>query len=222
MAERNRDKEIPKRHLADLCKRSPDVARLIVENINELNGMPGDPASFDLLHQLIKAQAFRLAYWRVASDEINYRRFFDINDLAALRMENQVVFEATHRLIFELVAAGKADGLRIDHPDGLNDPGQYFQGLQDRFAARLPSGEADPETALHSGRSLYLVIEKILAEFERLPEDWRVHGTTGYRFLNVVNGLFVDTEAEARLERIYAKFIDERIDFGELLYRCKR
>ncbi|HSN42194.1 MAG TPA: malto-oligosyltrehalose synthase [Burkholderiales bacterium] len=222
VAERNRDKEIHKRHLADLCQRSPDVMRLVSENINEFNGISGDPASFDLLHQLIKAQAFRLAYWRVASDEINYRRFFDINDLAALRMENEAVFEATHRLIFELVAAGKADGLRIDHPDGLNDPGQYFQRLQDRFAAQSPSGGADTETAPPSGRSLYLVIEKILAEFERLPEGWRVHGTTGYRFLNVVNGLFVDNEAEARLDRIYAKFIDERVDFTELLYRCKR
>lgn len=222
MAERNRDKELHKRHLAGLCRRSPDISQFIAENAEEFNGRAGDPASFDLLHQLIKAQAFRLAYWRVASDEINYRRFFDINDLAALRMENAAVFEATHRLIFELAASGKADGLRIDHPDGLNDPGQYFQRLQDWFVTQSPADRTDQDGGRSAGKSIYLIIEKILAEFERLPESWRVHGSTGYRFLNVVNGLFVDTEAEAKLERIYAKFIGERIDFGELLYRCKR
>lgn len=218
--ERNRDKEFHKRHLAALCRNSSDIARFLRENVAEFNGKPGDPASFDLLHQLIKAQAFRLAYWRVASDEINYRRFFDINELAALRMENETVFEATHRLIFELVAAGKVDGLRVDHPDGLYDPGQYFRRLQERFAAMPHSGlECAPGAA--GGHSLYLVIEKILAEFERLPA-WQVHGTTGYRFLNVVNGLFVDTRAESRLENIYARFIDQRIDFGDLIYRSKR
>jgi (1->4)-alpha-D-glucan 1-alpha-D-glucosylmutase len=218
--ERNRDKEFHKRHLAALCGQSSDILRFIRENITEFNGKPGDPASFDLLHQLIKAQAFRLAYWRVASDEINYRRFFDINDLAALRMENEAVFEATHRLIFELVAAGKVDGLRVDHPDGLYDPGQYFRRVQERFAA-LPRAKIESSPGEGSGRSIYLVIEKILAEFERLP-PWPVHGTTGYRFLNVVNGLFVDTTGASKLERIYAKFIDQRIDFGELIYRSKR
>src|SRR6201999_531138 len=118
-AERNRDKEIHKRRLAVLCAQSSQILNFAQENVQKLNGSPGDSRSFDELHELIKAQAFRLAYWRVASDDINYRRFFDINDLAGLCVENREVFDATHRFIFELVRSGKVNGLRIDHPDGL-------------------------------------------------------------------------------------------------------
>ncbi|MBI2312333.1 MAG: malto-oligosyltrehalose synthase [Betaproteobacteria bacterium] len=217
--ERNRDKEVHKRHLADLAARSPEVAAFIAENVGEFNGRPGDQASFDALHELIKAQAFRLAFWRVASDEINYRRFFDINDLAGLRMENPAVFEATHRLVFSLIDDGSVEGLRIDHPDGLYDPGEYFRRLQAHF--RGAAAEAG-ETAGKPARFIYLVGEKILAEHERLPEDWPVHGTTGYRFANVLNGLFVDVSAESRLDRIYADFTGEHVDFDDLAYRCKR
>ncbi len=130
MAERQRDKEVHKRHLASLSASCPDIGRHIADNLAEFNGRAGDPASFDLLHELIKLQGYRLAFWRVASDEINYRRFFDINDLAALRMEEPAVFEATHRFVLDLLATGKVDGLRIDHPDGLYDPGRYFRRLQ--------------------------------------------------------------------------------------------
>src|SRR5690606_2375015 len=122
--------------------------------------------------ELIQMQGYRPAYWRVASDEINYRRFFDINDLAALRMEDPTVFNATHRFILELVAQGKIDGLRIDHPDGLYDPGEYFRHLQQAVGGKFYTlGEPLP---------LYLVIEKILADHERLPDDWPIHGATGY------------------------------------------
>jgi (1->4)-alpha-D-glucan 1-alpha-D-glucosylmutase len=210
IAERARDKEIHKRRLAGLCARSRDLALFLEENVAAFNGTPGDPQGFDALHELIKAQAFRLAYWRVASDEINYRRFFDINELAALRTEDEAVFEATHRLVFRLAGEGKIEGLRIDHPDGLYDPGEYFRRLQSRAGA-------GPQ-----GRGVYLAIEKILAEHERLPEDWPVHGTTGYRFANVVNGLFVDTSAAQKMSRIYAAFTGERAEFGELAYECRK
>lgn len=220
-AERNRDKEIHKRHLASVCAEVPEIAQFIGDNIDEINGIAGDAESFDLLHDIIKAQAYRLAYWRVASDDINYRRFFDVNDLAALKMERDDVFEATHRLVLDLAAQGKVAGLRIDHSDGLYDPVQYFERLQNRFAAR-PVGEDADAAARFSGRPIYLVIEKITAAYERVSEDWAVYGTTGYRFANVLNGLFIDAAAEAKMTRIYSDFIGERIDFDELLYRCKR
>ncbi len=212
--ERQRDKEVHKRQLAALCAASADITLHIEENLRELNGRPGDPCSFDSLHELIQLQGYRLAYWRVASDEINYRRFFDINDLAALRMEEPVVFEATHRLILDLVAQGKVDGLRVDHPDGLFDPLEYFQRLQKGAGGKaLVPGEPLP---------LYLVIEKILAEHERLPDDWPIHGATGYRFANLVTGLFVDGAAERRMTRIYEDFIGERVNFEEMVHESKR
>lgn len=215
--ERQRDKEVHKRHLARLCDRSPDIVASIEETVQEINGTLERPASFDALDELLECQAYRLAYWRVASDEINYRRFFDINDLAALRIEDARVFEATHRLLFDLLGAGKVDGVRIDHPDGLYDPLQYVRRLQERVAgvaAAADGGEPGP-------RPLYLVIEKILADFERLPEHWPVYGTTGYRFANLANALFVDAQAESQFDRIYHAFIRERMDYDELLYRAK-
>ncbi len=120
VAERVRDKEIHKRHLASLFLKSADIAQFVQENITIFNGdAPEQPRNFDLLHELLDVQAYRLAFWRAAADEINYRRFFDINDLAALRMDNPEVFESTHRLVRELVARGYISGLRIDHPDGV-------------------------------------------------------------------------------------------------------
>ncbi|MBV9179895.1 MAG: malto-oligosyltrehalose synthase, partial [Acidobacteria bacterium] len=115
--ERSRDKEIHKRRLAQLCARAPEVAQFLEENTVMINGIPGDSASFEFLHDLIKAQAYRLAYWRVSADDINYRRFFDIDDLAALRQENGAAFRGTHEFVFELLRQGKIDGFRVDHPD---------------------------------------------------------------------------------------------------------
>lgn len=223
VAERNRDKELHKRQLAALCAACADIVGHIQSNVAEFNGDPANPASFELLHELIKVQAFRLAYWRVASDEINYRRFFDINDLAALRMENPQVFEDTHRLVLELVQQGKVDGLRIDHPDGLYDPGQYFRRLQNRALGRGNSMDAlDDKAAEPLNRPLYLVIEKILAEHERLPDDWPIHGATGYRFANLANALFIDSGSEKRMTRIYTDFIGKKVDFEELVYQSKK
>jgi len=222
MAERNRDKELHKRQLAILCTAAPDILSHIESNVAEFNGDPADSVSFELLHELIKVQTFRLAYWRVASDEINYRRFFDINDLAALRMENPQVFEDTHRLVLKLVQQGKVDGLRIDHPDGLYDPGQYFRHLQSRAHGRGNGADTIDGQTAEPHRPLYLVIEKILAEHERLPDDWPIHGATGYRFANLANALFIDPGSEKRMTRIYSDFIGEKINFEELVYQSKK
>jgi (1->4)-alpha-D-glucan 1-alpha-D-glucosylmutase len=212
-AERARDKEISKRRLATLWERSEEIRRFIEENGRSFRGAAGDPASFDLLHQLIQAQAYRLAYWRVAADEINYRRFFDINDLAGIRMELEPVFAATHALLLEWVRLGYLDGLRLDHPDGLYDPFGYFTLLQRRAAETCG---LDPDS-----RPLYLVAEKILASHERIPTDWPIHGETGYRFANEVNGLFVDGAAERRMDRIYAEFTGLKRSYEDLLYQSK-
>ena len=150
------------------------------------------------LHRLLEQQYYRLAYWRVASDEINYRRFFEIADLAGIRVEDRTVFEATHGLVARLARRGAIDGVRIDHPDGLADPRQYFERLGEIFPRR------------------WIVLEKILAEHEKLPEDWPVHGETGYRFVNLLTGVFVDAGAESRFDRIYQRFTGERRGFGAI------
>ncbi len=215
--ERNRDKEVHKRHLAALWRAHPALAKAIDAAVHEISGTPGEAHSFDALHALLEDQAYRLAYWRVASDEINYRRFFDINDLAGLRVEDEAVFEATHRLVLELVASGKVQGLRIDHPDGLYEPARYFQRLQDRIGAQAGTASR------HGGTlPIYLVVEKIAAGHERVPEAWPVHGTTGYRFANVVNGLFVDTAMRSRIDRIYRAFTGEIATFDDVVYASKR
>jgi len=210
----------PKDRLAAVCAESPELVRHIEANVEQLNGIPGTPASFDRLHALIERQFYRLAYWRVAADDINYRRFFDINELAALRAERPDVFEATHRRVFAWIAAGKVQALRIDHPDGLLDPRCYVERLQARARAAGAS-RASPVGAGAPDRSVYVVLEKVLADPERLPEDWPVHGTTGYRFMNVVNGLFVDTTARSRFDRIYASFIEGHLDFDRVLRESK-
>ncbi|UJP07232.1 MAG: malto-oligosyltrehalose synthase [Nitrosomonas sp.] len=211
--ERHRDQELLKRRLSVLISTSPPIRQMILDVVSDYNGTPDHPASSSLLHELLEAQSWRVANWRVASDEINYRRFFDINDLAALRMEDGHVFEATHQLVLELIAEGKVDGLRIDHPDGLYDPPQYFQRLQDRVAIRSPAQAGE--------QPIYLVVEKILAEHESLREDWPIHGTTGYEFCRLTNGLFIDPEAKTMLNRTYRAFTRTQIDFDELVYRCK-
>jgi (1->4)-alpha-D-glucan 1-alpha-D-glucosylmutase len=172
---------------------------------------PGDALKpGEALHALLERQAYRLAYWRVAADEINYRRFFDVNDLAALRQEDEAVFEATHDFVLSLAAEGKVDGLRIDHSDGLYDPAQYFERLQQGYARRGGRG------------TLYVVAEKIAAHHERVPEDWAIAGTTGYRFAAVANGLFVDRAARARLERTWRSFTGMDVDFAEVAWRGRR
>jgi (1->4)-alpha-D-glucan 1-alpha-D-glucosylmutase len=214
--ERDRDEEIHKQRLMELLGANPDLQWAVEDAARELSGDTSDPQSFDALHDLLEKQCYRLAYWRVAADDINYRRFFDVNDLAALRMENDAVFEATHRLALELIREGKLDGLRIDHPDGLYDPAEYFAKLQ-KEAGRATPGGPDPAEQ----KAIYLLVEKILASFERLPQGWLVHGTTGYNFANVVNGVFVDSRVKSRLDRVYRSFIGDYLEWTDTAYDSK-
>jgi (1->4)-alpha-D-glucan 1-alpha-D-glucosylmutase len=189
-----------------------------------LNGMPGQPPTFLALHRLLESQAYRLAYWRVASSEINYRRFFEINELAGLRMERPEVFEATHKLMLGLIADGKVQGVRLDHIDGLYDPKLYCERLLRRVAEVLPRPEGAPPPALDpkAGQPIYLVVEKILARHEYLREDLPVAGTTGYEFIGLVGGLFVDPTAERHLSATYARFIGQEPEFGQIVVAAKR
>ena len=166
-----------------------------------LTGSAGDPRSFDKLDELLNAQSYRLAFWRVAAEEINYRRFFDVNDLAAIRVELPKVFDAVHRLVLELVSTGAVTGLRIDHPDGLYLPREYFVKLQQRSAKALGIGLP------RDGRAIYMLAEKILTGSETLRKDWPVHGTTGYDFANHVTQLLVDSSAETAITKTFHRFI---------------
>jgi (1->4)-alpha-D-glucan 1-alpha-D-glucosylmutase len=216
IAERTREKEIIKRRLERRMEEAPQVRKAIEKAIVQINGRPGDPRSFDTLDELLNAQSYRLAFWRVAAEEINYRRFFDINDLAAIRMELPEVFEATHPLLLELVRQGALTGLRIDHPDGLYLPQEYFEKLQQRCAEVL--GILLPK----DGRAIYMIIEKILTSGEKLPKDWPIHGTTGYDFANQVTQLLVDSSAEAVMTNTLRRFIGHSLHFGHLVYAKKR
>jgi (1->4)-alpha-D-glucan 1-alpha-D-glucosylmutase len=216
IAIRAREKEDVRRRLAALVERSRPVASLIDIVLRQVNGAGGDPRSFDRLDALLGEQSYRLAHWRVASEEVNYRRFFDVNELAAVRMEDPEVFEAVHRFVFDLIRRRGPTGLRIDHVDGLFSPGEYLERLQARCAEAA---------GLDPSRSFFVVVEKILAPDEELPRQWPVCGTTGYEFASVVNGLFVDRRNERALDDIYARFLHERRDrptFADLVYRCKR
>ncbi|WP_240761831.1 malto-oligosyltrehalose synthase [Nitrosococcus wardiae] len=217
--ERLRDCVIYKRRLAESCRKYPAIGAFVFDTVATFNGVVEQPESFDLLHHLLESQAYRLAYWQVASDEINYRRFFDINDLAGLRMENPEVFETTHRFILDLVKEGKVDGLRIDHPDGLYNPPSYYQRLN-RQITEIKGGEKAADGNLKP--SYYLVIEKILASYEHLPESWPISGTTGYEFAYVNNGLFVYPASQKEFDQIYTRFIRHQWDFDELLYERKK
>ncbi len=213
-AERNREKEVIKRRLARLTEESPAVLAHIGRAVAIFNGTKNDSRSFDRLDDLLSTQPYRLAYWRVAAEEINYRRFFDINDLAALRMEDPAVFERTHAFAFELLREGCIDGFRIDHVDGLYDPGDYLDRLQARAREVRPDLFADD-------RRLYLVVEKILGLDEWLP-SWPVEGTTGYEFLVRVNGLFVDRANERAVNEAFERFTRLRAPFREFAYRSKQ
>ncbi len=219
MQARHEAKEALKAQLARLCAENDGLRAGIDVAIGEWNGTPGEGATLGALHELLEAQAFRVSFWRVASDEINYRRFFDINDLAALRIENDAVFEATHQFVLGLAISGKVAGLRIDHPDGLYDPAHYFERLQQHYAQATGRSPADAAR----DKPLYVVVEKILASHEELPSRWAIHGTTGYRFANIVNGLFVDTHAKTRVDRAWRAFVrEEAVDFDTAVIAGKR
>jgi (1->4)-alpha-D-glucan 1-alpha-D-glucosylmutase len=213
---RAREKEVVKRRLATLVERCPTLGESLATTLQTMNGTAGQPRSFNQLDGLLGEQAYRLAHWRTASEEINYRRFFDVNQLAALRVEDPAVFAETHRFVFELVERGAATGLRIDHVDGLFDPSGYLRRIQERAAEALGAPHPSP-------KPLYLVVEKILGSDEQLPTNWPVHGTTGYEFAAAVNGLFVDSCNERAMNRIYERFIGRRAQsFDDLAYACRK
>lgn len=159
---------------------------------------------------LLSEQPYRLAYWRSGMDDLNYRRFFNVSDLVCVRMESKKVFEDAHGLVRRLVTGGRVTGLRIDHVDGLWDPGVYIRSLQERL------GDAGPCPGL------CVVVEKILGKEEELPPDWLVDGTTGYDFLNAVNALFVDPQGADDLDILYARCGGGDADFGTVVYAQKK
>jgi (1->4)-alpha-D-glucan 1-alpha-D-glucosylmutase len=193
----HRNKEMIRRLLTRLCLEQPEIAAAIDEGIAALN------ADFDRLDALVLRQNYRLSRWRTAATEIVYRRFFDINSLVGVRVEDDFVFEDTHTLILLWLRSGQLDGVRVDHPDGLRDPAQYFSRLR----------SAAPEA--------WIVAEKILQPDESLPANWKISGTTGYDFLNLAGGLFVDPHGEATLNELYRQFTGEPVDFGAVVYEKK-
>jgi (1->4)-alpha-D-glucan 1-alpha-D-glucosylmutase len=218
--ERRHETDVIRRRLARLVGASEPVRESVEETLRVFNGKRGDPRSFDLLDQLLAEQAYRLAHWRVAADEINYRRFFDVNELAAIRMEDPTVFRETHRRVLALVESGAVTGLRIDHPDGLFNPPEYFRALQRACAARLAGSRPDASPA-PADRPFYIVAEKILARGERLPARWAVHGTTGYEFLNLLGGLQVQGLNARALTAAYAAFTGRHERYTDVVYQAK-
>jgi len=190
---RAREKEVCKRRIDRLLATAPEVAKALDRTLRALEGRVGEPASFDALDELLDAQVYRLAYWRVAAEEINYRRFFDVNELAALRVELPDVFAASHELLFRMIERGDVTGVRIDHIDGLWNPREYLTKLRESAAGKLK----------------YLIVEKILAADEWLPAEWPVEGTTGYEFASEVTGVLIDSTAERSFTEFYARFAEE-------------
>jgi (1->4)-alpha-D-glucan 1-alpha-D-glucosylmutase len=206
--------------LSRVAADTPPIREHIESAIREFNGQPGRPESFNALHEFLEVQAYRLSYWRTASHEINYRRFFDVNTLAGLRVENPDVFAATHRLLGELIRDHRVNAVRIDHPDGLFDPAKYFDMLQALAAGAWNVDRANAGT--RPDRPVYVVAEKILSGREQLPLRWAVHGTTGYNYLNELNGIFVDASQSRRLRRAYTKLTGHDESFDDVVYWSKQ
>lgn len=197
----------------DIVASEPAISGYIERELDRLNGVPGDPQSFDRLDSILSAQHYRLAYWRISGEEINYRRFFDTNDLAAIRVEREDVFEDTHQLVLDLVAKGIVTGVRIDHVDGLYDPEGYLV----RLRSRLRDASAD-----FTDKPVPIYVEKILEEDEKLPSTWPVQGTTGYDFAAHVDGMLVDRSNALVTNETYEEFVGQRVHFQQIELAAKR
>ncbi len=193
-----------KRMLWLIYEDSPVIREYMDQCIETFNGVKGDPRSFDALDQLLSEQLFRLSFWKVAAEELNYRRFFAINELISVRQENEEVFETTHDLIRRYIDEGIFTSLRVDHIDGLYDPTAYLQKL------RQMAGE------------IFIAVEKILQTGEELPSFWPIQGTTGYDFMNNLNGIFCRREHRKTFDKIYERFTGQRLDFDNLVLMKKR
>jgi (1->4)-alpha-D-glucan 1-alpha-D-glucosylmutase len=215
MDERYREQKVARQRIDQLLQNSTNVRAAFDGAIQQLNGEQGNPKSFDQLEKLLDEQWYRLAYWRVAADEINYRRFFDINDLAAIRVENPRVFDAVHRLVGHLLEKGWVTGLRIDHPDGLRDPQSYFKSLQALYRSHRAISDGD-------AAEIYVVAEKILSGDEPLPADWAVSGTTGYDLLNIINRVQVDREGFTELRNFYNATTGNTQKPAQIVYESRR
>ena len=191
-----------KRILFNLYSENETVRRFVDDNIAFFNG--DDNGGRDALDWLISEQLFRLSFWKVATEEINYRRFFTVNDLISVNIEKEEVFNYTHDFVFRYLSEGHFDGLRIDHIDGLFDPETYLRRLRER------TGET------------YIVIEKILEEDERLPADWPIEGTTGYEFLNNLNSIFCDNRNRSEFSKLYYKYTGLSKSYEEILHDKKK
>ena len=197
--------------LYQLLIASSEVYAHIEKVLDVLNGKPGTPGSFNELEHILAGQHYRLAFWQTASDAINYRRFFSITDLVGVRVDDPAVFDATHEKAIRIGLSKSCGGFRIDHIDGLREPGRYLKRLRERLSSQRPEHD-DP----------YLVVEKILERDEWLPDDWPVDGTTGYDYLNFSNRLLVDERQAKKLEEIYSRWIGLTVEFENLLYDKKK
>ncbi|OAI51445.1 hypothetical protein AYO47_07120 [Planctomyces sp. SCGC AG-212-M04] len=271
LEERRREQVVLQARLQRLFDESPEIKEFVEGNIRRINGEPGKPETFEALDRLLESQVYRLVLWRAGSDELNYRRFFDVTELAAVCTEHLDVFEATHRLPFELLLRGDIDGFRIDHVDGLFDPTEYLWRLQwmllrevtkqefekiapgqpeklqeikqavlgrlrgdvggpdpVRLIEKAPGGHLDgaddATTGPHSSKAkpLFVLVEKILGVDEPLPSHWPVEGTSGYDFLNLLNGLFVDPDGLRQIERSWIRYTDNEEDLKDIVYHSKR
>ena len=211
--ERRLQREAIKERIWNLYQNSPEVREFLDENVRVFNGRRRDPASFVFLDRLLAEQAYLLSYWLSANDEINYRRFFTITDLVGVRVEDPLVFEATHAVVLRLIEKGLVTGLRIDHVDGLRDPLGYLRRLQERVSDGSPSERHPP---------FFVLVEKILADGEALPREWPICGATGYASLNALNGLFIDPEGCKKLDPIYESFTGARVSYADLVYEKKK
>ncbi len=182
--------------------------------LEQLNGRGGDRPSFDALDDVLELQWYRLAYWRIAGESINYRRFFDVADLVGVRVEEPEVFEARMSRVIQLVEQGKITGLRVDHIDGLFDPASHLRKLQ----ARLGRGWTPDAKRL----GFYVLVEKILAADETLPSDFACSGTTGYEFIARCDQLFIDPVGLDLLSKFYAETTGTDRDFESMVYQKKR
>jgi (1->4)-alpha-D-glucan 1-alpha-D-glucosylmutase len=224
-ADRRQRFESLRQRLRQLLAQDAKIAEFIAQNLTGIHGQPKDPSSFSSLETILARQHYLLAYWQNVNEEINYRRFFTINDLVGLRMQDPLVFEATHALIFRMIEQGSLDGLRIDHIDGLRDPVGYLRQLNERVCTAIANGAPCEASAISENVQqprLPVFVEKILARDERLPNNWPVTGTTGYDFVNALNAFFVDPKGAGQIEKIYSGFIGKEIAYDDLLYQKKK